>query len=132
MLLRIQLVKSLISFVQMQSVYYSSGLSTEQLIRLRAEQKELYGGIIRGNTEQSSKRRRKKEEKEEEIKEKESIVSRTADFKAFTCESKACEFYWLIQRDGNRNVRILRSEDVEVDKDLSTSDKFDESSNKTS
>lgn len=105
-MLRTQSVKSLISLAQLQSVYYSSGLTKKQLLRIRADQKELYGHIIRGNTKRFTESVRKKAEGVEE-KETESIASKTADFKS-SSPSKTSEFYWLIQRGDNRNVRIIR------------------------
>lgn len=124
MLQRIQLLKSLNSIAQMQSVGYSSGVSKNQLIRIRADQKKLYGRIIRGNAQQSAEIVENKEERKEG---NVSIVNTTADFKAST-SSQASEFYWLIQRGGNKNVKVFRSNDVEIDKDVSTKDKFNESS----
>lgn len=128
-MLRTQPVQSLISLAQLQSVYYSSGLTKKQILRIRADQKELYGHIIRGNTKRFTESVRKKAEGVEE-KETESIASKTADFKP-SSPSKTSEFYWLIQRGDNRNVRIIRSKDVIIGDDEY---KFDESSssNKTS
>lgn len=123
-MLQIRLVKSLISLVQMQSVCYSSGLTKKQLLRIRADQKQLYERIIRGNTKRLTASVRKKEEKGEK---EESFASKTTDLKA-SAPSKACEFYWLIQRGSNKNVRIFRLKDVEIDGDVSTNDEFDESS----
>lgn len=133
-MLRIPPVKSLISLAQVQSVRYSSGLTKQQLLRIRAEQKQLYGRIIRGDTRQcteSVEKTEKVREKESE-KKKEPIASATADFKT-TKPSKASEVYWLIQQGDNKNVKIFRSKDVKIDKDVSTKDRFDDStSNETS
>lgn len=124
-MLRIPPVKSLISLAQIQSVRCSSGLTKEQLLRLRAEQKQLYGRIIRGDTEQCTESVKKAEEEE-------SIASVTADFK-ISKPSNMSEFYWLIQRGDSKNVKIFRSKEVKIGKDISTKDRFNAStSNKTS
>lgn len=120
-MLRTQLAKSLIPLRFEQSVYYSSGLTKKQLIRIRAEQKQLYGRIIRGNTKQHTVNVNKEEEEEERENEMGPIASKTADFKAYA-PSQSSEFYWLIQRGGKKNVKIFRSKDIEIGEDGLTID----------
>lgn len=123
-MLQIQLVKSWISSVQMQSVYYSSGLTKKQLLRIRNDQKLLYGRIIRSDTIPSTESIKKNVKNGGE--------NETADLKA-SVPSQSCEFYWLIQRGSNKNVRIFRSKDVEMDNNVLTNDRFNElPSNETS
>lgn len=121
-MLRIPPVKSLISLAHTLCVRYSSGLTKKQLLRIRAEQKQLYGRIIRGDTEQGTEsvKKTEKEEGEAEI-EKESVASVTADCKA-SAPSKSSEFYWQIQRGDSKNVKIFQSKDVKFGRDVSTKD----------
>lgn len=136
-MLRIILVKSLVSTLQMQSVYYSSGLSKEQLLRIRTDQKQLYGNIIRGDTKPSIenvKKKTKERRKVEGEEDNEFFGNKIAELKA-SKPSQSCEFYWLIQCGDSKNVKIFRSKDVNIDEDvLSTKHKFKESpsSNETS
>lgn len=115
--MRIQSTKSFIPVKQMQSASYSSGLSREQLIRIRADQKQLFGPIIDGNVKRSTKNGTNNGEE----------CNETADLKAFA-PSQVSEFHWLIQRSSNKNVKIYRSKEVEIDEDVSTVDKFENSS----
>lgn len=122
-MLRMQPVKLVISVVQMQNAYFSSGLTRDQLLRIRNDQKQLYGKIIDGHPKQSTENI--------EQNENESISSQTADLKALKA-SQACEFHWLIQRCNQKYVRIIRSKEVEIDEDISIGNRFNESpSNET-
>lgn len=107
-MLRIQSMKLVSSVGQMQSASFSSGLSKKQLLRIRSDQKQLYGSIIDDDTTHAT------ENGEQDENENESIVSQPADLKAAKA-SHTCEFYWLIQRCNKKHVRIFRSKEVEVD-----------------
>lgn len=120
-MLRIQPAKSLISVAQMQSAYYSSGLRKQQIIRIRDEQRKLFGRIrynaagIRKNSTEKEKQQHNK-----------SINSAAANLKVST-PVKSSEFYWLVQQKINdKNVMIRRSNEVEIAEDFPTEDRFGE------
>lgn len=97
----------------MQTAYYSSGLTKEQILRIRAEQKELYGPIRRSHANPTKGKRP-------------IITDTTADLNV-CMPSKASEFYWLVQHKNNKNVTIFRKDETEIAEDVSTVDRFEES-----
>lgn len=119
-MLRLQLVKSLVTLVQMHSACYSSGLTRKQLLRLRADQKLLYGEIICDDTQRSTESVKKKDRGRKDERGCETAVLNPS------VPSQSSEFYWLIQRADNKLVKIFRSNDVTIGHDASTEDRFNE------
>lgn len=110
--------KSLISAFQSECSYSSKSEIRNRIVRARAEQKELYGRIIRGNGKRSTKNKAVDN----------GIDTNIHDNKSNT-EMRVChpelasEFYWLVQNDiGAKNVKIFKSSDAEVIGDTDTSE----------
>lgn len=102
-MLRIQSVKFLVAVVQIPSNYSISGVTREQLIRIRNDQKQLFGQIVNRNLKESTKICK--------LLENEPIVNGTADLKALV-PSQMCEFYWLVQRCNKKYIAIFQAENV--------------------
>lgn len=88
--------KSLISVIHSNNGYSSNSDRRERLLRIRAEQKQLYGPAIRG-----------------EIKSKDTPKYRNKELRVSTPEL-ASEFYWLTQSNvDSKNVVIFKRHQTE-------------------
>lgn len=100
--------KSLISTIQTTNGYSSSGGRRERILRIRAEQKELYGRVIR-----TEERRRDTHNSEVNKNEPDAKMSKNVIYKNLkpAASELTSEFYWLINRESDpKNIKIFKFE----------------------
>lgn len=107
--------KSLISVIELKSAYSSSSDRRQRLLRIRSEQKELYGRVIRSESQQSEKTKQNNSINKNDLESNglKDVIS--SDLKPVT-QDLANEFYWLVQRETNpKNIKIFKASQSEAD-----------------